>query len=60
MKPRVYQKPKCVCGNKLTNHATQCWDCYSKTRLLDQAKDKKTGKFIKSNQLKITDFEQAG
>lgn len=61
MKPRVYQKPKCSCGNKLTNHATQCWDCYAKTRLVEHSKDEKTGRFIKqSKQLKITDFEQAG
>jgi hypothetical protein len=50
MKPRKYQKPRCSCGNKLTNHATQCWDCYSKSRFLEKKQDPRTGKFIKQNQ----------
>jgi hypothetical protein len=47
MKPRLYQKPRCICGNKLTNHAKLCWTCYDESRR-------------STIQLKITDFEPAG
>lgn len=47
MKQRANKRSTCACGVKIARYyAKQCWNCYSKTRLLEHKKDAKTGRFV--------------